>query len=319
MAIALDYTSRIDPGALRAAGVTVVCRYLSWLHYWGGLVHTGVNPKVIQGPEYAELRNAGLTVVLNWEYDAKDWLGGAAAGAEHAAEAVQQARALGHPAGAPIIGSADFNMTRAQWDSAGHAYATAFEAGVRSGGFMPGVYGPYDVLTWCRDETGMAVFWQAGMSTSWSNGRNAQLWPGAHLCQRGYKTVGGVSADWNDIIREVVSTMELDYGQQGPPTGTAYATGLNRATQGQAVFLADLAGQEMIGASLYNGSDKSYRTKLLDRVDGSVADLVSAVEGLQQAVALLGSGGVDVDALADKVATKIGEAVAKAFATLPPA
>lgn len=200
MSIALDYTSPIDPAALKAAGVVAVQRYLSWLYRWGGVTHTYVNPKIIQGPEYAALRRAGIEVTLNWEYDARDWLGGATAGSAHAAEAVRQAQALGYPAGCAIIGSADFDMTSAQWSDAGHAYAQAFAAGIRAGGYRPGAYGPYDVLTWVRDARLMDVFWQAGMSTSWSGGRNAQAWPGAHLRQRGYKTVAGQQTDWNDIL-----------------------------------------------------------------------------------------------------------------------
>jgi hypothetical protein len=143
---------------------------------------------------------AGIGVTLNWEYGSQDWLGGGTVGAQHATEAVRQAHALGYPTGCTIIGSADFDMTRTQWTSAGRGYALAFEAAIRAGGYQPGVYGPWDVLAWCDAETGIGVFWQAGMSTAWSGGRNANLWPGAHLRQRGHKTVGGLDADWNDIL-----------------------------------------------------------------------------------------------------------------------
>lgn len=211
MAIALDYTARIDPAELHAADVTQVCRYLSWLYYWGGTSHNYVNPKIIQRAEYDELRAAGIEVTLNWEFDEHDWLTGADGGSAHALEAVTQARKLGHPSTWVIVGSADFDMTRGQWDSAGREYGAAFRNVIRAGGYRPGVYGPWDVLTWCRDELGYDAFWQAAMSTAWSGGRNGRAWPGAHLCQRGYRTVAGIQADWNEILIPAWGGTEEDF------------------------------------------------------------------------------------------------------------
>lgn len=190
MSIVLDYTRRIDPVALHAADVSGVCRYLK---------PDSVPTYRITLAEYRELVAADIDVTLNWEYDAHDWLGGASAGTAHGQEAVRQAKALGYPAGKVIIGSADFDMTATQWNNAGRAYAKAFAAAVRAGGFRPGVYGPWDVLQWVRDERIMDAFWQAGLSTAFSQRRNAATWPGAQLVQRGYKTVGGVQTDWNEI------------------------------------------------------------------------------------------------------------------------
>lgn len=290
MAIALDYTSRIDPAALQAAGVTVVCRYLSWLYRWGGQTHSTVNPKIIQGAEYRELVSAGLDVVLNWEYDPRDWLGGSPAAKLHAAEAVRQAQILGYPTGSVIVGSADFDMTRAQWDAAAAAYAASFEAGIRAAGYVPGVYGPYDVLTWCHDDTGVRFFWQAGMSTSWSQGRNRSVWPGAHLCQRGYKTVGGVAGDWNDILRPWEAGMAADVDDI-----------IRRWSEGD----PEKADGSELSPVAWRIRDEKWQAS----VDGELADLKAAV-------AALGSGGVDVDALANDVATKIGAAIVKALAGL---
>jgi hypothetical protein len=210
MGIALDYTTRIAASALQAAGVTTVCRYLSWPHYWAGKTHTETNPKIIQQAEYDELAAAGIRIILNWEYDSHDWMGGASSGTVHAAEAVRQAQALGYPAGGVIVGSADFDMSKSEWDTAGHAYAVAWATVIEQAGYTPGVYGPYDVLSWCRNTTGISFFWQAGMSTSWSQRRNASAWPGAHLRQLGTKTVGGVPGDWNDILKEVDVAGEAD-------------------------------------------------------------------------------------------------------------
>lgn len=193
MGIVLDYTARIAPADLRAAGVVGVCRYVS-------LPQTDTAWKRIGLAEYQELTSAGIDVTLNFEYAATDWLGGAAAGQRHGQAAVAAAQALGYPAGKVIPGSADFNMTLTQWQTSGGGYAREFAAAIRAGGYRPGVYGPWDVLTWVRDAGYMDAFWQAGMSTSWSGGRNAAAWPGAHLRQRGHKTVGGQDCDWNEIL-----------------------------------------------------------------------------------------------------------------------
>jgi hypothetical protein len=212
----IDCISSPSIAAMRGAGVAGLTRYLSWLNR--DSLH-----KVIHQPEFDVLLDAGFGLALNWEYAATDWLGGADAGRAQAVEAVRQAKALGYPPGAAIYGSADFDMTLAQWNAAGRGYAAAFSGGVRAGGYLPGVYGPWDVLTWCRDAGLMTRFWQAGMSTAWSGHRNANAWPGAHLRQRRQVTVGGADCDYNDILQP-------DWGQyqRGTfPKGTSMALAPN--------------------------------------------------------------------------------------------
>lgn len=182
----IDCTTSPSTAALRAAGVVGVCRYLSREDL----------PKVIKPAEYNRLTNDGFTVVLNWEFDTFDWL--TADGKAHGESAVRQAKALNHPVGLPIPGSADFDMTRRQWEQAGRAYATAYRDAIRIGGYRPGVYGSWDVLQWCRDELGYDWFWQS-MSTSWSQNRNGGLFPGVHLVQERTLTIGGVECDYNEI------------------------------------------------------------------------------------------------------------------------
>jgi hypothetical protein len=192
--------------SLKAAGVSGVTRYLSWLP----------NSKVIQQAEFNRLTKGGVSVTLNWEFSARDWMGGGSVGQSHAAEAVRQARALGYAKGCSIIGSADFDMTAAEWGSACRAYAIAFATGIRAAGYVAGVYGPWDVLARCRALGGFSIFWQAGMSTAWSGGRNAQRWPGAHLRQLRGGTVGGVSVDVNEVLIAA-------YGQYLPGSATPAA------------------------------------------------------------------------------------------------
>src|SRR4051812_17245924 len=98
MSIALDYTARISPSALKAADVSLVFRYIA-PQKW----------KVITSHEYAELKAAGIQVILNWESSADDWKDGSNGGSTDAALAVAQAKALGYPLGSWIVGSADFD------------------------------------------------------------------------------------------------------------------------------------------------------------------------------------------------------------------
>lgn len=184
----LDYTGRLTPAQL--LGYEGVCRYLSFLP----------NHKVILKPEYDMLINGGKSVTLNWEFDARDWMGGAAAGKQHATEAIRQARDLGYPPGCVLIGSADFDMTRAQWNSVGLNYAIAYAIPIVASGFRAGVYGPWDVLDWCYQLGLFHTFWQASMSSAWSAGRNSNAYPHAQLRQLRRAVVHGVSVDVNTMI-----------------------------------------------------------------------------------------------------------------------
>lgn len=205
MSVVLDYTTRIDPHSLIAAGAIGVSRYLSF----AGLT------KVIHQPEYDELVASGLDVTLNWEYRGLDWMGGASAATVHAQEAVRQARTLGYPKGKVIPGSADFDMTLSDWNSAGKFYAGTYAQEIRNGGYRPGVYGPWDVLQWVKDAGYMDAFWQS-MSTAHSGGRNAKPWPGAHLRQRAHLTVGGTDTDYSDIlIQPLWGKLILPTGSKG--------------------------------------------------------------------------------------------------------
>lgn len=190
--IVLDYTARIPPSALHDRGVLGVCRYLA---------PASDRWKIITLAEYRELEMNAIQVTLNWEHDARDWLTGTSGGKSHGEMAVFQARQLGYPKGRVIVGSCDFDIVRGQWDMAGRAYAIAFAKAIRAGGYRPGVYGPWDVLTWVRDEGIMDAFWQAGMSTAWSQGRNRNRWPDAHIRQRSQFTLSGVQVDLNEILQ----------------------------------------------------------------------------------------------------------------------
>lgn len=197
MSVVVDYAwGRPDISALRASGASGVARYLSYLP----------NGKVIDRGEYTALRAAGLDVVLVWERDAEDFgLAGFDARAA-AVEALHQARTLGYPESAAIYYALDWDVTASQWPT--------IRDRLRSGPCAvhglarTGVYGPSDALEWARRDGVASWFWQAGLSTAWSGGRNRNLWGGAHLRQRSSTTIGGVECDVNDVVR-------AEYGQQG--------------------------------------------------------------------------------------------------------
>jgi hypothetical protein len=200
MTVVVDYAFKPWPStaALKAAGASGVSRYLSY-------VNPRTAPKIVTKAEYDALLAAGLAVVLNWEYDTHDFTNAGFDARLAANEALRQARALGYPDVCPIYFSVDFDATVGQWSTiAARVRAVNAVLGVA----RTGIYGPWDVLEWARRDGVAAWFWQAGMSTSWSAGRNRNLWPGAHLRQRRTATIGGADCDINDII-------QADYGQLG--------------------------------------------------------------------------------------------------------
>jgi hypothetical protein len=200
MSVVVDYAFKPWPStaALKAAGASGVSRYLSY-------VNPRTAPKIVTKAEYDALLAAGLAVVLNWEYDTHDFTNAGFDARLAANEALRQARALGYPDVCPIYFSVDFDATAGQWPT----IAARFRAvNAVLGVARTGIYGPWDVLEWARRDGVAAWFWQAGMSTSWSAGRNRNLWPGAHLRQRRTATIGGADCDINDII-------QADYGQLG--------------------------------------------------------------------------------------------------------
>ena len=196
----VDYAFPPHPSidALRAAGATDVSRYLSY-------IKTNTAPKIITAGEYQALLAAGIAVVLNWEYDTYDFVNTGFDARVAASEALRQANALGYPQRCPIYFSVDFDATAGQWPTIVARFRAVNDV---LGVARTGIYGPWDALEWARRDGVASWFWQAGMSTSWSAGRNAQLWPGAHLRQRRTAIIGGADCDINDIV-------QANYGQTG--------------------------------------------------------------------------------------------------------
>lgn len=185
MAYGLDYSfARPNLDVAKAQGYQFVCRYLSWLP----------NGKVIGLAERDYILSRGLDLALNWEFDARDGLGGSATGNSHGAEAVRQAINLGYPKGSSIIFSYDWDVTEGQQNLV-NAHCRAAGLHVRGAGYRMAAYGGYWLIKRLFDAGLIDDGWQA---YAWSGG----LWDArASVRQiRNGVTVGGGSCDINQSV-----------------------------------------------------------------------------------------------------------------------
>jgi hypothetical protein len=188
MAFGLDYVSGPPVAALKAAGVSFVCRYLS-----------EVNPltqvKLLTPGEAKTLSAAGISIVSNYEWYANRALEGFSSGAADARIALSQHTVCGGPSNRPVYFSVDV-------DCSGDQVATYFK-GVASvlGLSRTGAYGSFRVLKYLFDAGLIQWGWQ---TYAWSYG----AWePRAHIQQyQNGMTVGGASVDYDRSIKS-------DFGQ----------------------------------------------------------------------------------------------------------
>lgn len=165
MARGCDYAwERPSPVALAAAGYRFACRYLSW-------DNTGKN---LTTPEAVALHTAGLSIVLNWEYDKYAMRMGHQAGVNDAQEALRQAIALGAPEEAAIYFSADWDVQGSELDAVAEYLSGAAEVLTW---YRVGVYGGYRVVSAMMDAGHCRYGWQ---TYAWSGGA---WWGGAHIRQ----------------------------------------------------------------------------------------------------------------------------------------
>lgn len=196
MAKGCDYAwERPDPKALAAAGYTFACRYLSY----------DTKGKNLTAGEAAALHGAGLSIVLNWEYNPQAALAGYAAGVNDGTEAWRQARALGAPESTPIYFSLDWDVQSGELDA-----VRSYLQGIAS--VMPwecvGVYGGLRAVSYAASLRPQPWLWQ---TYAWSGG---QWSPAARIRQvRNGVSFGGLSIDLDE-------SMSTAYGQWDPPTTT---------------------------------------------------------------------------------------------------
>ncbi len=185
----VDYSwHRPSPQGIVQAGHSFVNRYLSW----------DDSGKNLTRAEADALQDAGLEIVCNWEYYARDALDGYPAGVQNAVEARRQAREVGMPDGRPIYFSVDFDSTEDD-----QIAINAYFDGVISvmGLDAVGAYGGYYPVKRLFDGGRITWGWQ---TFSWSGG---QWDPRLHLRQvRNGVWIDGAAADVNRAMR-------TDFGQ----------------------------------------------------------------------------------------------------------
>ncbi|GAA5194693.1 hypothetical protein GCM10023322_59740 [Rugosimonospora acidiphila] len=206
----IDYAwEHPSPAAIRSAGYTFVCRYLS-----------RTAAKNLTRSEADSLIAAGLDIVCNWEATSNAALNGYSQGVTDAQQASTQADQCGMPAGRPIYFSVDFDASSSQQPA-----INSYFDGVASvlGLGRTGGYGGYNVIQRLFGAGKIVWGWQ---TYAWSSGHwdsRAQL----RQVQNGI-TVGGAECDANQA-------MAADFGQWGSLTenlGTAYNRWLVRADDG---------------------------------------------------------------------------------------
>lgn len=190
MGFGLDYVTGPPIDALKQAGVTFVCRYLSY-----------VNPltqvKLLSAHEATSLAQAGIAVVSNYEWYANRALESAASGVQDAQIADAQHKACGGPPDRPIYFSVDCDCDGSQ--------TIAYFKGVASviGLERTGAYGSYRVIKYLLDNKLITWAWQ---TYAWSGG----AWDSrAHIRQyQNGVTFAGADVDYNQ-------SMKADFGQWG--------------------------------------------------------------------------------------------------------
>jgi len=169
--------------ALAAAGYRFACRYLVPERYaWKRL--TRAEAEVITA--------AGMMIVSVFETSAGRPVGGAAAGSVDGAEALQEARLIGQPAGSAIYFAVDFDAHPVHYDAI-EAYLRAAAAVVCPAGYEIGVYGSCAVVDEMARRGVCRHFWQ---TYAWSRGAKS---PHANIWQyKNDQIVAGHPVDLNE-------------------------------------------------------------------------------------------------------------------------
>lgn len=282
--LGFDYTERIDPAALKAAGCEVVFRYLSKPGW----------PKNLTKAEADELLNAGIAIVLNYETTADFMLSGYAGGQADAQEARAQARALTAPATARIYYSADFPVLDSELST-----VLSFLHGATSvdGKGEVGDYGGLKIVNAAGAEG--YPEWQ---TVAWSNGQWSTY---AIVRQTGeQRTVGGVVVDVNEVLDfNALGAWTKDTNMSGqipPSIGAKWPEIAGEFTgtfdDSTAIIWSDAGAR---AAAL-------YAKQARDAVNALSAKMDPNVIGAAIAAHLAGGGGASAQDIANAVAQLFG-------------
>lgn len=174
-----DYTSnKMAVSALKASGISFVCRYLSG------------NPggwKELSKSEAQRYSAGGILVVSNWETDGKP-ANTIAKGEADARAALKEAVACGMPDGRPIYFSIDSDVPVSSKDN--------YFAGLCAvlGANRVGIYGSSGIVRHVMGK-GLAKWGWRTMSTGWTGGSDTT---GMQIRQTHQTRVGGILVDLND-------------------------------------------------------------------------------------------------------------------------
>jgi hypothetical protein len=192
----LDYAAGVIPASeIRAAGAVGAIRYVSDRRP-GGAWMLG---KPIQIAEARDLNSGGLKIVSCYQYgkgSTSDWLGGAAAGLQHAKRGAELHAAAGGPAGAPIYASIDDDPSLDQYKNQIAPYLRSWESVVGHG--RTGVYANSKTIEWALHDGLGSYFWQH----NWGSPKGfAHPAASLHQVEIDKRSVGGVGVDINEILK----------------------------------------------------------------------------------------------------------------------
>lgn len=139
---------------LRENGISFVGRYLVPESLW----------KALTAQEAADIRSAGLALMLCWELGGEDLRGGAVKGAEHGARARQIAEAMGVPCGTNIYFAVDYNAQPGDYPAI-EQYMLAAQTAL-GGRYVAGLYGHERIVEFLAQRGSVKRFWQC---VAWSN------------------------------------------------------------------------------------------------------------------------------------------------------
>jgi glycoside hydrolase-like protein len=211
MEFGLDYVSGPPIAAMRQAGVTFVCRYLSY-------VNDQTRGKLLTRDEAQKLEAAGIALVSNYEWYGNRAVEGYNSGVQDAQIAASQHALCGGPPHRPIYFSVDVDVAGAQ--------VADYFRGVASviGTPRTGAYGSFRVLQYLFNAGLIAWGWQ---TYAWSNG----AWePRAHIQQyQNNMTFSGASVDFD---RSTTS----DFGQWKGGASVNVPTGWELSSDGKTLY-----------------------------------------------------------------------------------
>lgn len=153
----IDTAARITAEAarkLKALGFAFAARYLVPETLW----------KALTAAEAADIRGAGLALMLCFELGGEDVKGGAVTGAGHGVRARQLAEKLGVPSGTVIYFACDYNPPEADF-AAIEDYLKAARTAM-GGKYEAGLYGPERIVAYLSGRGTVKRFWQC---VAWSN------------------------------------------------------------------------------------------------------------------------------------------------------